>query len=376
VYVRAAGAVTAAGVGLEALRAATAETGWLPELGLARPDGPPLPVVTCRDFRPKEHLSPLLARRLNQPAKLLAVAAHEALTALGRPLPWEDTRFAVTCGTTNAGTSAILEILQVVFLGNPDQSPPAQFLATIAHAPASQVSILEELRGPNVTFAEKQVGGLRALVEASRLLDRSRADAVLACGVDEAHWLTAEGYRRLGAARRPGGAGMVLGEGAIALALALTPGPRPLALLAGWGSASTPALPWCYPDRADGLVRACQLALAMAGVVPAEVDSLCTFANGVPRLDRLEEAMVRTVFGDHRPSVINMAPLGEGSFAGSLRALAAIGAIAGRLQPCWPPPEHLAALGCAGCTDRPRCVLVPGVAAGGSAVAVVLCHTQ
>ena len=77
-----------------------------------------------------------------------------------------------------------------------------QFPSTVANAPASQLAILEKLAGPNVTFAEKQVGGLRALIEAGRLLRHGRADAVIAAAVDEAHWLNAEGYERLGALRR------------------------------------------------------------------------------------------------------------------------------------------------------------------------------
>lgn len=372
VFIRAAGAVTAAGVGLESLRSALADPSWTPRVGLERPDGSPVPVATCADFVAKEHLPMLVARRLGRPARLLAVAAREALAELGDPLPWEATRIGVTGGTSNAGTAAILEILKAVFLGNPDESPVAQFLNTVAHAPASQVSILEHLEGPNLTFAEKQVGGIRAAIEASRLFERSRADAVLACGVEEAQWITGEGYQRIGTLRRPGHAGQVLGEGATALVLAPEPGTAPLARLGGWASASSPAPPWCYPREADGLIRACREAMAAAGLGVAELDAVCTLSNGIPVLDRLELAMVRAVLGDHRPAVINLAPLGEGAFAGSLRILVAACAMVGRLEPRWPPPAHLAAVSMGQLVGRPRHVLVPGLAGGGSAIAVVV----
>ena len=372
VFIRAAGAVTAAGAGVEALRRAAGDPGWRPPVGIARPDGPPLPVVTCAGFSALDHLPPLVARCLNRPARLLAVAAREALAGVGERLPWESTRVAVTSGTMNAGAAAILEIHQAVFTGNPDESPPSQFLSTVAHAPASQVSILEQLHGPNLTFAEKQVGGIRAIVEATRLLRRSRADAVLACGVDEAQWLSAEGYRRIGSQRRPGSPGLVLGEGATALLLAFEPGPAPLARLAGWGSASSAASPWLYPSDASGLVQACRDAIAAAELTAADIDAICTFANGIEVLDGLEQDTVTTVLGAHRPAVIDLAALGEGAFAGSLRVLGAACAVAGLLEPRWPVPAHLAALGLPALAGRPKHVLVPGLAAGGSAIAVVV----
>ena len=110
------------------------------------------------------------------------------------------------------------------------------------------MGILEKLGGPNLTFAEKQVGGLRAVAEACRHLSHGRADLVLACGVDEADWLNAEGYDRLRTLRTSSRPGMVLAEGAAVLALACEPGPAPLAVLAGWGSASAPTAPSSLPE--------------------------------------------------------------------------------------------------------------------------------
>lgn len=223
VWVRAVGAVTPAGTGVPALLAALADPEWQPVVGLERPDGPALPVATCREFSTLGVLPPLAARRLDRPSRLLAVAAREALAGLGAPLPWPRERVGVAAGTWNAGTSALVEVLRAVFRGAPDEAPPAQFPSTVANAPASQLGILDGLAGPNLTFAEKQVGGLRAVAEGVRLLRHGRADAVLACGVDEADWLNAEGYARLGSLRGPGRPGMVLGEGAAVLALALSP---------------------------------------------------------------------------------------------------------------------------------------------------------
>ncbi len=372
VFVRSAGTVTAAGTGVAALTRALVDAGWQPHLGLERPDAPPLPVATCRDFTARDVLPPMVARRLDRPARLLAVAAREALAQLGEPLPWPRERIGVTAATWNAGTSALVEVLKAVFLASPEEAPPAQFPSTVANAPASQFGILEKLGGPSLTFAEKQVGGLRAVAEGARALVHGRADAVLACGVDEADWLNAEGYERLGALRTTARPGMVLGEGAAVLALAKEAGPAPLAVLAGWGSAGTPAPPYRYPSEPGAMAHACRTALASARLEPSGVDLVVSVANGIPALAPLEVAALDGVFGDHRPAALAVADrLGEGAFSGALRALVATVVLAGGVQPAWPVPNHLAAAGYKALTAKPRTALVTGVAGGGSCVALV-----
>ncbi len=372
VYVRGAGAVTAAGTGVQALLGALGDPDWRPLLGLERPDAPPLPVAVCREFTTKDVIPPLLARRLDRPSRLLVVAAREALRTAGEPLPWAPERVGVMAGTWNAGTSALVEVLRAVFLTSPDEAPPAQFPSTVANAPASQLGILDKLGGPNVTFAEKQAGGLRAVAEAARSLQSGRADAMAACGVDEGDWLNAEGYARLRTLASPGRAGMVLGEGAAVLLLACEPGSAPLAALAGWGSASAPAPPHLYPTDAAGLTAACTQALARAGLAASEVELVISVANGIPALAALELAAMDAVFAGHRPAAVGIADrLGEGAGGGALRALIAAMTAAGAVLPAWGCPPHLAAAGYGTLAGRPRAVLVGGVAGGGSAVALV-----
>lgn len=374
VFVCSAGAVTAAGTGVESLAAALEDPVWDAPVGLERPDGPPLPVAACRDFSPRNVLPPLVARRLDRPARLLAVAAREALAALGDPLPWDRTQVGITAGTWNAGTSALVDVLRAVFLTSPEEAPPAQFPSTVANAPASQLGILERLGGPNLTFAEKQASGLRAVVEAGRLLAHGRAAAALACGVDEGDWLNAEGYARLGVlVNPPGRVGMRLGEGAVALSLAPEPVGTPLARLAGWASAGSASEPWLYPDRPDALVSACLRALEAAGRAPSDVDLVLSLANGIPYLGGLELAALEGVLGDHRPAVLSTNErLGEAGFASLLRVAVAALAIAGRARPAWAPAPHLAAMGYPPVTTRPRTALVTALAGGGSCLATVL----
>lgn len=374
VFICSAGVVTAAGTGVESLVAALENPTWDAPVGLDRPDGPPLPVAVCRDFSPRNVLPPLVARRLDRPAKLLAVAAREALASTGDPLPWDRNQMGITAGTWTAGTAALVDVLRAVFLTSPEEAPPAQFPSTVANAPASQLGILERLGGPNLTFAEKQASGLRAVVEAGRLLTHGRAAAALACGVDEADWLNAEGFARLGVlADPPGRVGMLLGEGAVALSLALDPVGSPLARLAGWASAGSPSEPWLYPDRPDALVRACLRALEAAGRAPSDVDLVLSIANGIPYLGGLELAALEGVLGDHRPAALSVNErLGDGGFSSALRVAVAALVLAGRTRPAWAPAPHLAAMGYPPVTARPRTALVTALAGGGSCLAAVL----
>ena len=115
-------------------------------------------------------LPPLVARRLDRPARLLAVAAREALAPARRPAPWPRERIGVSAGTWNAGTSALVEVLRAVFLASPEEAPPPSSPPPWPTPRPASSGILEKLGGPNLTFAEKQVGGLRAIAEAGPLL--------------------------------------------------------------------------------------------------------------------------------------------------------------------------------------------------------------
>lgn len=371
--VRAIGQVSCAGTGTAALLERLGEADWRPRLHLERPDAAPLPVAACGEFSSTGVLPPLLARRLDRPARLLAVAAREALSPLGENLPWPRGRVGVSAATGNAGTEALYQVLRAVFLAGPDEAPPMQFPSTVANAAASQLGILEKLTGPNLTFAEKQVGGLRALGEAGRLLAHGRADAVLAAAVDEAQWLNAESYDRLAVTRREGRPGFTLGEGAVVLLVSGEGGPAPLARIAGWASSSQPTATYRYPAKPDALVRAAEAALRQAGMAAGDVELVVSMANGSSALAALELATLTRLFPGHRPAALSLTDrLGEGSFASLLRVAVAVLAVAGQARPRWGAPPHLASAGFAAPADGARTALVTGVAGGGSAIAVVV----
>jgi 3-oxoacyl-(acyl-carrier-protein) synthase len=247
------------------------------------------------------------------------------------------------------------------------------FPNSVANAPASQVGILEGLQGANLTFFEKQGGGLRALLEARQLVATGRVEAMLAGGVDEAQWLNAECFSRLQALAAPSRPGFTLGEGA-ALGLVAADGP---VVLAGAGAASEPCPPHLYPTQGQAILRACQKALAQAGLSPRDVDLVVSLANGSPPLEALEKQVLLTLFAQHRPAVLGEVSqrLGEGAFSSALRLVVAALVLAERLPVAWPAPRHLAQEGFASLAEASapaKTALVTALAGGGSALAVVL----
>ncbi|MCS7182421.1 MAG: hypothetical protein NZ869_04855 [Thermoanaerobaculum sp.] len=366
-----AGVVCAAGSGLSALRQALADPLFAPTRTLPRPDAPPLPAATCPEGEGKGVLPPLVARRLDRASRLLAVAARQAL-AVEDPLPWPPEAVGVAMGTWTAGTSPLLDILQAVFTHGPEQAPPMHFPNSVANAPASQLGILHRLAGPNLTFFEKQAGGLRAVVEAWRILRAGKAQAMVVGGVDEAQWLNAEAFHRLRALARDQRPGFTLGEGAVAMLLAAD---APVALL-GAGGAGSPCPSHLYPPTPTGLVAACRRALDEAGLGPEEVELVVSLANGNPHLAQLEASALSELFPLHRPAILGSLSqrLGEGAFASALRLLVAAAMLQEPWPVTWPVASPLQALGFPPLapSDRPRTALVTAVAGGGSCLAAVL----
>jgi 3-oxoacyl-(acyl-carrier-protein) synthase len=155
--------------------------------------------------------------------------------------------------------------------------------------------------------------------------------------------------------------------------LARDPGGAPLGRLAGWGSASSPALPYRYPNQPAALLAASRQALERAGLAPDAIDVVICQANGSPVLAALELAAWGCLFDHHRPAVVAPAErLGEGAVSAALRAVVATLALAGLVLPAWPPPPEFAAAGFPLVSARPQHALITAVAGGGAAEALVL----
>ncbi|MFJ5927758.1 ketosynthase chain-length factor [Kitasatospora sp. NPDC092948] len=177
---------------------------------------------------------------------------------------------------------------------------------------SGQISIRNGMRGPSSVVVSDQAGGLDALAQARRQV-RKGTPLVLTGAVDAAicpwGWVAQLASDRLTVNRDPqraylpfddGASGFVPGEGGALLMLEDAAHARARGAdriygeLAGHGATMDPAP---GSGRPPGLRRAVELALADAGVTPADIDVVFADAAAVPELDRIEAEVLTGVFG-------------------------------------------------------------------------------
>jgi len=184
-----------------------------------------------------------------------------------------------------------------------------EFPNTVLNAPASRVSILLGVTGPNTTISTGETSGLDALGYATDFLRLGRADGMLAggaFGLGEDVYL---GFARTGALSGSRGGdelcapfdarrnGIVLGEASCLLFLeplarARARGARIYGEIAGYGNGFRPR----GSDPVARGRRVIRAALGSAGLVPP--DTSCAFggANSTATGDRLEAETLRAAF--------------------------------------------------------------------------------
>jgi 3-oxoacyl-[acyl-carrier-protein] synthase II len=296
-----------------------------------------------RPFEPKEYLGDRNLRPVDRTARLLLVAAQQALESAG----WTAERRAghevgLVLGTTFCSVRTIAEFDRRALQLGPSYASPLDFANSVINAAAGQAAIWHDLRGVNSTVAAGEASGLLALAYAADLIRGGRADAVLAGGAEELCFESFVGHHRggrLGSActvpfdsRRDG---FALAEGAAMLLLeeagsAAARGARVLAEIRGYGEAFAAAGE--EAAMADAVARAVRLAVADAGLDPADLDVLSLSANGGVRSDRAEALGIAAALGPAaaaRPATAVKAMLGEALGAsGAFQAVDLLGIFA------------------------------------------------
>ncbi|MFO0842860.1 MAG: beta-ketoacyl-[acyl-carrier-protein] synthase family protein [Gemmataceae bacterium] len=192
--------------------------------------------------------------------------------------------------------------------------PPLWMLKYLPNMPACHISILHDARGPNNSITESDAASLLALNEATRILARGAADFFLVGGCESKinplslvrqclfEQLSKRNDDPAGACR-PFDAdrdGLVLGEGATVLVVedldhAQKRGAQVLAEVAGHGSG------FDRKQDGDGLARACEAALRMAGIGPDDLDHVNAHGYGTLKEDAWEAKGLARVVGDRVP---------------------------------------------------------------------------
>jgi 3-oxoacyl-[acyl-carrier-protein] synthase-1 len=193
---------------------------------------------------------------------------------------------------------------------------PMWLLRSMPNNVLCHIGIRYGLKGPNACVTNHSVSGSLAIAEAAAALRAGEADRALAVGHDapiepqtvlyyhQLGLLSADGLRPFDSRR----SGSVLGEGAAALVLETegSADDRHVRVFGEFlGSGCTTEAEGLLAIRADGdgLAGAIALALADAGMRPAEVGMIVAHGSGTRESDASEALAIRRVFGATAPPV-------------------------------------------------------------------------
>ena len=328
------GALTCAGVGVEALWAALIK------------DTAPLskriaPFDASHIGGPKE------LRRLDPFTLYALMAADEAWIQSGLESPLVDAGSIVTTGI--GGLQTVLDQVGVLNAKGPDRISPFMVPMMMPNAATAAVSMRFGLGGPCETVTTACAAGTHAIGNAARLVASGRCPVVVAGGAEAVIVEIAEaGFRNMTALSNEGHSrpfdksrnGFVMGEGAGILVLedwdhAHERGATIFAEVIGAASTADAHHITAPDPEGSGAIRCMQIALADAGISPDEVSHINAHGTSTPLNDLAEAVAVHKVFGESAPPVTSIkGHLGHSlAAAGALEGVASVRTLQEQLMP-------------------------------------------
>jgi 3-oxoacyl-[acyl-carrier-protein] synthase II len=344
-----------------------------------------------------------MGRRMSPPSKLAVAAARMAVAEAGiaegedaaGPSSDGHALTEVVLSTAFGPASFTERLLRGILSEGPETASPFLFAECVANAPAAQVAIVCQARGPNITVTQREAGPLLALGRAAADVASGHVSRALAGAVEEAPPLVHALLDRFGALARPDDdgaesarpfdrrrSGYTLGEGAAVVMIedsdaARRRGARVLAAVRAWGSGFDPtASPASWGRGHEPLALRLSRMLARAGLAPRDIDLVVSGASGSVAGDRLEALTLRTAWG-HTPLPPVVTPKSvTGEYGGGMLGAAVLAAAGAEFGPTagfetFDPELGITPHAGGALPARPR-VLVTSLAAGGAAAWVVL----
>ena len=328
------GAITCAGVGVEALWSA-----------LAKSTAPESKRIAPFD---SGHLGgPKEIRRLDPFSLYALMAADEAWIQSGLVGPILDAGSIVTTGI--GGLQAVIEQMRILNEKGPDRVSPFMVPMMMPNAATAAVSMRFGLGGPAETVTTACAAGTHAIGNAARLVASGRSSVALAGGAEAVMVEIAEaGFRNMtalsnGDFSRPFDVdrdGFVMGEGAGILVLeewdhALARGATIFAEVIGAASTADAHHITAPDPSGDGATRCMKLALADADIAATDVSHINAHGTSTPLNDLAESFAVHRVFGDTPPPVTSIkGHLGHSlAAAGALEGVVSVLSLVNQLVP-------------------------------------------
>lgn len=299
-----------------------------------------------KDFDATEWMSPKEMERNDPFVRFAIAAAKQALADSGLQIEEANAdRVGVLIGSGIGGTRTWEEQNAILVERGPSRVSPFFVPMLIADMASGQVSIMTGARGPNSAVVTACATGSHAIGDATEIIRRGDADAMIAGGAEAAvRPLAMAGFCSMRAlstrnddyahASRPFDKerdGFVIGEGAGVVVLeeyesARSRGAAIYGEVAGYGMSGDAHHITLPAPGGEGAQRCMAHALRNAGIQPDQIDYINAHGTSTPPNDRFETQAIKAVFGDdlaHRVPVSSTKSM-TGHLLGAAGAVEAI----------------------------------------------------
>lgn len=276
-----------------------------------------------KGFDPKELFGNREARRMDRFTQFALAASGQALTNSGLEVTEENRdRIGVIIGTGIGGMGTLFEQVQVFFNRGPDRVSPFLVPMMIPDSAPGMVAIHFGLRGTNLAIVTACASGTNVVGEATGIIRRNQADAILAGGSEAVIVpIAMAGLGVMGAlstrndepqrACRPFDLkrdGFVMGEGCGILLLealehAQARGAHILAEISGYGSTNDAYHVSAPAEDGAGAAVCMQQALDDAQLDPKDISYINAHGTSTLLNDKSETSAIKTVFGEDAYSI-------------------------------------------------------------------------
>lgn len=297
-------------------------------------------------FDPDRATPPKEQKKMDRFILFAMEAARQALEQAG----WQaqdanaQERTATIIGSGVGGFGAIADAVRTTDSRGPRRLSPFTIPSFLVNLAAGHVSIQHGFKGPLGAPVTACAAGVQAIGDAARLIRCGEADIAVCGGAEAAiDRVSLAGFAAARAlssgynetperASRPFDSdrdGFVMGEGAGLLVIeslehALARGAQPLAELVGYGTSADAYHLTAGPEDGSGARRAMTLALAQAGILPAQVQHLNAHATSTPVGDLGELAAIKALFGADNKIAVTSTKSATGHLLGAAGGIEAI----------------------------------------------------
>ncbi|MEO4015029.1 beta-ketoacyl-ACP synthase II [Pseudomonas rossensis] len=297
-------------------------------------------------FDPDRAAPPKEQKKMDRFIMFAMEAARQALEQAG----WQaadanaQERTATIIGSGVGGFGAIADAVRTTDSRGPRRLSPFTIPSFLVNLAAGHVSIQHGFKGPLGAPVTACAAGVQAIGDAARLIRCGEADIAVCGGAEAAiDRVSLAGFAAARAlssgyndtperASRPFDSdrdGFVMGEGAGLLVIeslehALARGAQPLAELVGYGTSADAYHLTAGPEDGSGARRAMSLALAQAGISPAQVQHLNAHATSTPVGDLGELAAIKALFGTDNKIAVTSTKSATGHLLGAAGGIEAI----------------------------------------------------